>query len=210
MQFHSQGDGRSAFLWLQAALQLDARAILSEPGFEELTDAYFEVQSKRQRIETLLIQAGFPLDQDPRDPANMLAANGFLAEASKLAAELGEATRLPGIERRKNTLQQRHREALIEELNGLLQELEDARSGQGPTSQQTLATLSVLKGLTHVLAKIEQAQFTVEDVKPHLQRAFEYYARLQSDAEFEADLNSAEGYSLSYMLLSKVNTWQTG
>jgi hypothetical protein len=117
---------------------------------------------------------------------------------------------LPEVEEKRNALQRRHRKALTEELNGLLQKLDDACRVQEPSPQQRTATLSVLKDLTHVLAKIEKAKFTVKNVKPHLQRAYEYYAQLQSDAEFEGDLNSAEGYSLSYMLLSKVSTWETG
>lgn len=209
-QLFSQGDGKSAFRWLGAALQLDAAAILSEPGFRELTDAYLEFESKQQRIESALVQAEFRLAQDPRDRENMLAAEGFLAEADKLLEELGETDRTPEVEEKRNMLQQRHREALTEELNGLLQKLDETCRGRGSASQNRTATLSVLRDLTHVLAKIEKAKFTVENVKPHLQRAFEYYTQLQSDAEFEGDLNSVEGYSLSYMLLSKVSTWETG
>jgi hypothetical protein len=209
-QLLSQGEESSAFRWLQAALQLDATAILSEPDFRELTNAYFELKSKRQRIESLPVQAEFRLAQDPRDRENMLAAEGLLAEVDKLLEELGETSHLPEIQRKRNELQQRHRQALTEELNGLLERLDDACRGPGPAPEQRTATLSVLKDLTHVLAKIEKANFTVENVKPHLQRAYEYYAQLQSDTDFEGDLNSVEGYSLSYMLLSKVSTWETG
>jgi hypothetical protein len=210
LQLLSQGDKRSAFRWLEAALRLDASTILSEPGFSELTDAYFELQSKRQRIESALIQAEFRLAQDPRDRENVLAAEGHLAEAKQLLEEVGETGRLPEVEEKRNAMQRRHRKAITEELNGLLQKLDDACRVQEPSPQQRSATLSVLKDLTHVLAEIEKAKFTVKNVKPHLQRACEYYAQLQSDAEFEDDLNSAEGYSLSYMLLSKVSTWETG
>ncbi len=158
----------------------------------------------------MLVQAEYRLAQDPRDRENMLAAEGFLAEADKLLEELGETDRLPEVEEKRNTLQERHRQTLTEELNGLLQKLDDACRGKQPASQQRTETLSILKDLARVLAKIEKAKFTVADVKPHLEQAVEYYAGLQSDARFEDDLNSAEGYSLSYMLLSKVSAWETG
>jgi hypothetical protein len=210
LEYLSQGDKKSAFRWLEAALRLDASAILSEPAFSELTDVYFELQSKRWRIESVLIQADFRLAQDPRDRENVLAVEGLLAEAEQLLNEVGETDRLPEVEEKRNALQRRHRQALTEELNVLLQELDDACRIQEPSPQQRTATLSVLKDLSHVLANIEKARFKVKGVKPHLQRACEYYAQLQSDAEFEGDLNCAAGHRMSHMLLSKISTWETG
>ena len=112
------------------------------PGFRELTDAYLEFESKQQRIESALVQAEFRLAQDPRDRENMLAAEGFLAEADKLLEELGETDRTPEVEEKRNTLQQRHREALTEELNGLLQKLDETCRGRGSASQNRTATLA--------------------------------------------------------------------
>jgi hypothetical protein len=205
----SQGDRMAAFRWLEAALRLDAAVILSEPGFSELTDVYFELQSKRQRIESSLAQAEYRLAQDPRDRDNLLAAEAMLAEAEELLAEVGETDRLPEVEEKRKTLRKRHRHALTEELKGLFEKLDDACRVQEPTPQQMAQTLSILKDLTRVLAKIEKAKFTVANLKPRLQRVFDYCAQLQSDAKSEGDLNSAEAYSLSYMLLSKVSTWET-
>ncbi|GAB4533730.1 MAG: hypothetical protein Kow0063_16070 [Anaerolineae bacterium] len=209
-QFFSQGDSKSAFRWLEAALHLDATAILSEPGFAGLIDAFFELRSRRLRIESLLAQAQFTLAQDTPEPDTMLAAQKLLAEARQLAEEIGETNRLPEIEECQKALQQRHREALTEELHALLGKLEETQPDHGATPPDPAATLSVLRDLTHVLARIEQAKFTVDNVKPHLQRAFEYYAQLQSDTRFKDDLDSAEGYSLSYMLLSRVSNWESG
>ncbi len=209
LQLFSKGDRNAAFRWLEAALRLDAAGILSEPGFKELTDTYFEFQSRHQRIESALVQAEYRLAQDPRDRENMLAAEGFLAVADQLLAEVGETTRLAEVEEVRTSLRRRHREALTEELDGLLKKLDDACRGKKPAPQQMAAALAVLKDLTRVLAKIEKAEFTVANVKPHLQRAFDYYDQLQSDAKSEGDLNTAEAYSLSYMLLSKVSTWET-
>ncbi len=208
--FLSQGDSQSAFRWLQAALRLDARAILSELTFTELTDAFFEFQSKRQRIESLLVQAKFRLDQDPRDPDNLLAADGLLAEADRLLEELGETGRLQEVAETRYAFQQRHGEALIEELDALLQKLEEMWRSQGLPSQQTRAVLSTLRDLARVLARIEKAKISVKNIRPHLQQACDYYAQLRSDNEGGDDLNSVEGYSLSYMLLSKISAWETG
>jgi hypothetical protein len=209
LQFLSQEDRKAAFRWLEAALRLGAAGILSEPGFSELTDAYFESQSRHQRIESSLVQAEYRLAQDPRDRENLLAAEAMLAEAEKLLTEVGETDRLPEVEQKRKTLRARHRQSLTEELKGLFKKLDDACRVQEPTPPQMTETLSILKDLTRVLAKIEKARFTVANLKPHLQKVFDYYAQLQSDAKSEGDLNSAEGYSLSYMLLSKVGTWET-
>jgi hypothetical protein len=210
LEFLSQGDKRSAFRWLEAALRLDASAILSEPGFSELTDVYFELQSKRRQIEGVLIQADFRLAQDLRDRDNVLAVEGLLAEAEQLLKEVGETGRLPEVEEKRNALQQRHRQALTQELNGLLQELDDACRVQEPSPQQRTAALSVLNDLSHVLANIEEAGFKVKGVKPHLERACEYYAQLQAEAELEGDLNCAVGHRMSHLLLSKVSAWEAG
>jgi hypothetical protein len=210
LEFLSHGDKSSAFRWLEAALRLDASAILSEPGFSELTDVYFELQSKRRRIEGVLVQADVRLAQDPRDRDNALAVQGLLAEAEQLLKEVGETGRLPEIEEKRNALQRRHRQALTEELNGLLQELDEACRVQETSPQQRTATLSVLKDLSHVLADIEKARFKVKGVKPHLQRACEYYAQLLSEPEFEGDLICAAGHRMSQRLLSKVSAWETG
>lgn len=205
----SQGDSLSAFRWLGAALQLDATAILSDSGFRELIDAYFEFQSRRQRLESSLFQAEFRLTHDPRNPDTMLAAEELLSEAKQLLEQLGETSRLQGVDEKINALRQRHREALVGELNGLLQKLEDTWHSRQASPQQMTAILSILKDLAHVLAKVEKARFTVENVKPPLQRAFEYYAQLRSDDELRGSPTSIEGYSLSYMLLSKVSGWET-
>jgi len=209
LQLFSQGDRKAAFRWLDGALRLDAAAILSSSGFGELTDVYFDLQSKRQRIESDLAQAELRVAQDPRDRENVLAAEAMLAEAEKLLSDVGETERLPEVEEKRKTLRGRHRQALTEELKGLIKKLDDACGVQEPTPQHMTETLSILKDLTRVLAKIEKAKFTVANLKPHLQRASDYYAQLQSNAKPEDNLNSAEGYTLSYMLLSKVSAWET-
>jgi len=151
------------------------------------------------------VQAQFRLAQDPGDRENLLAAEAMLAEAEQLLAEVGETDRLPGVEEKRKTLRGRHRQALTEELKALFKKLDDACRVKEPTPQHMAEILAMLKDLARVLSKIEKANFTVANLKPHLQRVFDYYAQLQSDTESEADLNSAEGYSLSYMLLSKVS-----
>jgi hypothetical protein len=209
-QLLSQGDRQPAFRWLEAALQLDARSILSDPSFAELIDQYFEFRSKRDKLETLLFQAEFRLAQDARDSEHMAVAEGLLGEARQLLEQVGETDRLAEIDEKRNTLQRLHREALTEELNDLLRKLQDTPKTRRSSSKDMAATLAVLKDVNHVLAKIDKASFTVENARPSLERAFDYYAQLRSDDKFRDNLNSIEGYTLSHMLLSKVSNWEKG
>lgn len=202
-EFLSRQDSQSAFRWLEAALQLDARAVLSDSVFKELTDAYFEFQYKRQKAESLLFQAEYGSALDAGNSDGVVAAEALLEEAKQLFEEIGETDRLQEVDEKRLRLQQLQREALGRELDDLLQELQDTLGTEEASSQQMTQTLSILKELTHVLAKFDKAGFSVENVKPHLEKAFEYYDRLRSDDELKDDPSSVEGYSLSYMLLRK-------
>jgi DNA repair exonuclease SbcCD ATPase subunit len=209
-EIFSHQDAQSAFRWLEAALKLDAKVVLSDTGFRELLDAYFDLQSKKQRFESLLVQAEARLARDPSSSDGLAAAEDLLNEAKVVGGQLGATDRMEEIEEKRTSLRQLHREALIEQLGTLLQRLEDMWQSQQASSQQMAEALSALKDLAHILAKIEKAQLAVQNVKPHLQRAFEYYTRLRSEKELEGDKHCIEGYSLSYMLLSKVSGWETG
>ena len=206
MEFLKRGDSQSAFRWLEAALQLDARAILSDSVFKELVDGYFEFEYKTQKAERLLFRAEYRLAQDPADADNMIAVEALLEEAYLLLEELGEADRLQEVEDKRQTLRQLHREALVEELDGLLQKLQGTWDSKEASSKEMTETLSVLKELTGVLAKFEKDGYPVEEVNPHLEKAFEYFEKLRSDEELKDNPNSIEGYSLSYMLLRKANS----
>jgi hypothetical protein len=209
-QLLAEGDRPAAFRWLQAALQLDARAIVSDPSFAELIDVYFDSRSKRYKYETLLYQAEFRLAQDARDSEHMAVAEGLLSEAQQLLEQVGETDRLPEVDEKRHSLQRFHREALTEELNALLRKLQDMPKTRRASSKDMDDTLAVLKEVNHVLAKIDKASFTVKDARPALQRAFDYYTQLRSDDNLRDNLNSIEGYALSHMLLSKVSNWEKG
>jgi hypothetical protein len=209
-QLLAEGDRPAAFRWLEAALQLDARAIVSDPSFAELMDLYFDSRSKRYKYETLLYQAEFRLAQDARDSEHMAVAEGLLSEARQLLEQVGETDRLPEVDEKRHSLQRSHREALTEELNALLRKLQDMPKTRRASARDMDDTLAVLKEVNRVLAKIDKASFTVKDASPALQRAFDYYTQLRSDDNLRDNLNSIEGYALSHMLLSKVSNWEKG
>jgi hypothetical protein len=209
-QLLAEGDRPAAFRWLEAALQLDARAIVSDPSFAELMDLYFDSRSKRYKYETLLYQAEFRLAQDARDSEHMVVAEGLLSEARQLLEQVGETDRLPEVDEKRHSLQRSHREALTEELNALLRKLQDMPKTRRASARDMDDTLAVLKEVNRVLAKIDKASFTVKDASPALQRAFDYYTQLRSDDNLRDNLNSIEGYALSHMLLSKVSNWEKG
>jgi hypothetical protein len=204
----ADGDRQAAFRWLEAALQLDAQAILSDPSFTELADLYFDARSQRFKVETLLYQAEFRLAQDACDSEHMAVAEGFLDEARQLLENEGDSDRLVEVDERRSALQRVHRQALTDELNGLLERLQDLPEARPTASADKDDRLAVLKDVNRVLAKIDKAHFTVEKARPSLQKAFDYYAQLLADDKSRDSLTSIEGYTLSHMLLSKVSNWE--
>ena len=140
----------------------------------------------------------------------MIAVEALLEETSRLLEELGEADRLQEVEDKRQSLEQLHREALAEELDGLLQKLQSKWDTKEASSQEMAETLALLIGLTQLLASFGKVGYPVEDVKPHLEKAFEYFDRLRADEELMEDPNSIEGYTLSYMLLRKACSLENG
>jgi hypothetical protein len=204
----ADGDRQAAFRWLEAALQVDAGAILSDPSFAELTDLYFDSRSKRFKVETLLYQAEFRLAQDACDSEHMAVAEGFLDEAGQLLEQEGDTGRLVEVDEKKTALQRVHRQALTDELKDLLLQLQAMPEAPPSSAQDKDDRLAVLKDVNRVLAKIDKAHFTVEDARPSLQKAFDYYAQVLADDKSRGNLTSIEGYTLSHMLLSKVSNWE--